>query len=592
MSAGTPAAAGPDALEELLGDPFDPANPAGYRAAVDADDAGSVADAATRALDTWGAGAEFVPASLGGRFTAVDELARRFRPAFRRDAGLGLGYGLTSLMAALPVWTAGTGAQRERLAALLAAGHPVPVAFHELGHGNDLSANALAARPTADGWLLDGTKQVINNADRAGAVLVLARTRADDGPERAHTLLLVEDLDDLPAHGFTRLPRYRTTGLAGCRLAGLRFTGCPVPRSATVGTVGHGVPTALAAFQVSRCVTAAASTSLLEAALDAVLRFAGGRELYGRTVADLPHARSLLAGAYADLHLAQATATTAARALHLHPAGGARIAAAAKYLVPLLVEDALNDLAVVLGARGYLREGEYAIVGKHLRDAAGVSIGHAGGTSCALTVLGQLPGLRPAAEPPDPDLFSGRPLPELDLSRLRLTGPRADPLLAVLADPTGPAGAAGDPAPRTRELLAGLTAAARTIGARAAALPAARRGVEADHRALALADEYARLVAAASCLGRYAAGRADGSPGGLPPGWLDAVLRRVVRRRGRHGDPGSATSDSALLTHAAARTAAGLSLDLDPDRVVRHRPHPPRRPHPSRVLTPTAGGTP
>jgi alkylation response protein AidB-like acyl-CoA dehydrogenase len=558
---------GPGALERLLGDPFDAANPAGYAAVLAADDAGTVPVHATAVLDEWGAGAEFVPVSLGGRFGSVDELVRRLRPVFRRDAGLGLGYGLTSLMAALPVYSAGSEAQRDRLARLLLRGRPVSIAFHELGHGNDISANELAARRSGDGWLVTGEKHVINNAQHAPAALVLARTAAGARTEQAHTLLFLDDLDGLPPERFRRLPRFRTAGLAGCRLAGLRFEDCPVPAGAAVGRVGMGVPITLTAFQVSRCATAGMSTSLLEAALDAVLRFARERRLYGRAVLDLPHARSLLAGAYADLHLAQAMATTAARALHLHPEGSARYAAAAKYLVPLVVEAALTDLAVVLGARGYLREGEYAVVGKHLRDAAGISIGHAGGVSCALTVLGQLPGLRPARAAASTESFTGTPLPELDLSALRLLGSRADPLLRTTIDVATAEAAAPRHDTETRARLRSLAAAAAAIGGDAAALPPAARGVRADRRALDLADRYTRLVAAAGCLGRYAAA-APGDEAGSRE-WLAAVLRRLAPRRGRSVRPGPPADEAALLERATARTALGLSLDLEPDPVSR-----------------------
>jgi alkylation response protein AidB-like acyl-CoA dehydrogenase len=555
-------------LEQRLGDPFDTANPAGYAAVLAADDAGCVPAHAMAVLDGWGAGAEFVPVSLGGRFGSVDGLVRRLRPVFRRDAGLGLGYGLTSLMAALPVYAAGSATQRDRVARLLLDGRPVAVAYHELEHGNDISANALAARPAADGgWLVTGEKHVVNNARRAPAALVLARTAAGDRPEQAHTLLFLDDLDGLPAERFGRLPRFRTSGLAGCHLAGLRFADCPVPADAAVGRVGMGVPVTLAAFQVSRCVTAGVATSPLEAALDAVLRFARERRLYGRAVADLPHARSLLAGAYADLHLAQATASTAARALHLHPEGGARYAAAAKYLVPIIVESALTDLAVVLGARSYLREGDYAIVGKHLRDAPGVSIGHAGGVSCALTVLGQLPGLRPAPAGASAATFTGTPLPELDLSRLRMMGSRADPMLATVLDVATAEAATDRHDAGTRDRLRWLAAAAAAIGGDAAALPPAGRGVGADRRALDLADRYARLLAAAACLGRYAAA-APGDEAGSRE-WLAAVLRRLAPRRGRSVRPGPAADETALLERAAARTALGLSLDLEPDPVSR-----------------------
>jgi alkylation response protein AidB-like acyl-CoA dehydrogenase len=522
-------------LETLFGDQDDPANPLGHEALAAADDRGEALPAAEALLDSWGMNAEFVPVALGGRLHAVDELVRRLRPVFRRDAGLGLGHGLTSLMAALPVWAAGSPAQRAALAGRLLVGEKVSVAFHELAHGNDLTANALRADPAAGGYRLRGAKQVVNNAGRASAAVVFART--GDRPGREHSLLLVDDLD---APAVRRLPRFRTSGLAGSRLAGFAFDDHPVAADRLVGEEGAGAATALRAFQVSRVVTAGAGTSLLEESLAAVLRFAHERRLYGRPVAAIPHARSLLAGAYADLHLAQALTRAAARALHVEPRVAGRWAAAAKYLAPTLVEDAIGDLAVVLGARSYLREGPYAVVARHLRDIAGLSIGHAGGVSCLLTVLPELPGLAPDRLP-DPRLLTDAPLPALDLGALRLHGGRADPLLALLLASDAPAAAP-------------LRAAATRLLADAAALPAAERGVTAGHRALALADRYAWCLAAASCLDL---------PGAGP------LLARAGHRAGLSGPPRDSAADTALLAELDARTAAGLSLDLHPDPVAR-----------------------
>ena len=363
-----------------------------------------------------------------------------------------------------------------------------------------------------------------------------------------------------------RLPRYRTSGLVGSVLAGLEFDAHPVPADALVGDEGAGAATALRAFQVSRVVTAGAGTSLLEESLATVVRFARERRLYGRTVHDLPHARSLLAGAFLDLHVAQALTRTAARALHLAPRSAGRWAAATKYLVPRLAEDALGDLAVVLGARSYLREGPYAVVGKHLRDIAGLSIGHAGGVSCQLTVLPELPGLAPQ-QPAGPALFDGSVPAPLDLGQLRLRGGREDGLLALLLAGDEPAAAAL------------RTAARRTLDT-AAALPASERGLTAGHRALALTDTYAWCLAAASCLGVHAASRgaAPGSPAvEVPPGerllgtelWRDAVLHRIARRAGIDRTPSDPVVDTDLLEEVAGRTATGHSLDLHPDPVAR-----------------------
>lgn len=556
---GYPVTETPESLEWLLEDPYQETNPTGHHAILAADEHGVPLATGEAVLDTWPANAEYVPPALGGRFEAVDTLVRRLRPVFRRDAGLGLGHGLTSLMAALNVWLAGTAEQRSRTAALLLSGGRISVAYHELSHGNDLSRNALQAVPGPDGYTLNGTKDVINNAGRAQAAVVFARTAATGAPAggRDHSLLLLEDLDALPPTVFRRLPRFRTSGLAGCMLGGFGFSGCPVGYDSLLGAEGEGSAIALKSFQVSRCVTAGVGASLLDGALFGVYRFARERVLYGRPVAAIPHARRLLAGAYADLHIAQALARAGARALHLHPATAGRYAAAVKYLVPRLVEDALSDLTVLLGARSYLREGRYAFVGKHLRDIAGLSIGHAGGVSCQLTVLPELPGLDLTRESAGPALFDDSTLPPLSLAALRLRGGRADPLLATLP-------AALDHCGGDRELKGladGLRAELTAVLRAAAELPMTERTVTASARSLALTERYAWLLAAAACCGAHqAAGR---------PLWLRAMLERIGQRSGRLPESPVAEPAAVLFAELESRAEAGVSFDLDPEPVAR-----------------------
>jgi hypothetical protein len=334
-----------------------------------------------------------------------------------------------------------------------------------------------------------------------------------------------------------------------------------VPADALLGEEGAGTAVALRSFQVSRTVTAGAGTAMLEGALYALHRFTRERRLYGRPVAALPHARSLLAGAWTDLQIAQSFARAAARCLHLHPGAAGRYAAAVKYLVPRLVEDALGDLAVLLGARSYLREGPYAVVGKHLRDIAGLGIGHAGGVSCQLTVLPELPGLDVQSAPAGTGVFDDSALPALDPAALRLRGTRADPLLATLPDSV--AALAHDAG--LHALGRGLLAELDGLRAAADALPPAERGVTAGHRSLHLTERYAWLLAAAAALGSLRHGHAARAP----EAWALAVLTRVAQRSGRLPLPDTAATDEAVVGEITRRAAAGLSLDLDPEPVAR-----------------------
>jgi alkylation response protein AidB-like acyl-CoA dehydrogenase len=552
-------------LESVFGDPFDHANPVGHDAVLAADERSEPLVAGEQALDAWQANAEFVPAELGGRLTTVDALVRRLRPVFRRDAALGLGYGVTSLMAALNVWSGGTDAQRKQLADTLLDGQRVCVAYHELAHGNDVTANEMRAVRRGMSLVLDGRKEVINNAGRADHAVVFARTDERAGG-RSHSLLLV-DLSELPADRWRRLPRYRTMGLRGCHLGGLEFHGCPAPESALVGDVGAGADIALRSFQVSRCVTAGLGVGVLDAALFTVLRFARGRRLYGRTVAQIPHARSTLAGAFTDLLIADSLSTVAARSIHLLPANGAVYAAATKYLVPLLLEQAMDELAVILGARFYLREGDQAIFGKHFRDLPALSIGHAGGVSCQLTMLPQLPqlarSLDRAAQAPTALFDDSAELPKLALDALRLRSGPTDPVLAGLPDlltALRRADRTEDTAALAAELLAELAELRYDI----AATTPHDLGVLAPPAALALTERYATLLAAAACLGTWRHRRRSGDTA-----WIRLALHRLLAR----SRPGvlvqPAELDEALFTELTERAAHGQDFCLDAGRVHR-----------------------
>ncbi|MFF2370995.1 acyl-CoA dehydrogenase [Agromyces sp. NPDC058110] len=517
-----PAAAPVEELDELFGDPRHP-GPFDYASIVADDDARRLSTTAEALLDEWGAAAEFVPASLGGRWVSTEDLVRRWRPIFRRDPALGLGYGLTTLMAALNVWVAGDAAQRREIAGRLLRGERIAVGFHELDHGNDLLANECAARRDADGgWVVTGTKQVINNIDRAESVLVMARTSPEPGA-RSHSLLLWhKDAATRPLVDTGR--RVLTAGMRGCRIGVAEFDGLPLPESAVVGAAGTAAQTALTAFQVSRAVIPSLAVATVDATLDLAVRYGGERTLYGGAVLDLPHARALLAGAMADLWLADALSAVVVRALHLAPEECLVLSAVSKYLVPMLLQSAMQDLSVLFGSTFYARVAPYDVVEKFVRDLAVVPIGHAGSTACLLTILPNLPAWvrrsrRTTAT--DPALFRlGEPLEELDLSRLSLGAGSSDPLGAALTDPA----VLGALDERSAASVGRLAAGLDRLRAEIADVEPAMLGADAPPGAFALAHRLALLLAG----GAWAGVSAAASPGSLPH---DPIVRAAVLDR-------------------------------------------------------------
>ncbi|MCY0947063.1 acyl-CoA dehydrogenase [Streptomyces antarcticus] len=509
----------------------------------------------------------------------ADDLARLMRSVFRRDATLGVGHGMSNFVAALPVWASGTPGQQRRAARILLADGRIAAGFTELAHGNDLAGVSLRAVPGADGLVLDGGKQLISNIARAEAAVLFART--DDRPgSRSHSHLLV-DLTGLPPGRVARDRAFATSGVRGLGLGGIELRGCPVPVDSVLGDPGDALETALRAFQVSRTVLPGVALGITDTQLRTVIGFTRERRLHGRPVEALPHARATLVGAFTDLLACDALATAGARALHLLPQQTSVLSAAVKYLVPKVLHDVSYRLSVLLGARGYLREGPYAVFQKTVRDLPAVSLGHAGTGVCQSSLVPQLPRLAerswlPALERPERGgllaadesltevLSLNRPLPALDFARLDVSARGRDSLITVLPAVHYELGRSpGD----ERELVALtglLVGELRQLVLSALALPPRDRTLAAGRRGFALADRYALVLAAAACLGvwRVARDALDGQGLVGDPAWAIGALHRLATRLGLRPAPLSEGVTARLHDELVLRHDRRITLDL------------------------------
>ncbi|MCQ4084290.1 acyl-CoA/acyl-ACP dehydrogenase [Streptomyces sp. RB6PN25] len=574
--------AGPDApearvaaLEALFGDPGDPDNPFGEAAVLAADERAELIPEAEAALARFGLNQEFIPLELGGRLDRIDTLARVLRPVFRRDASLGLGYGVTSFLAAVAVWVAGTPQQRRWTADLLLSGGRLAIAYHELAHGNDFVRNEFAAVPQQDdgngggtaGFRLDGRKEVINNATRAEAMVLFSRTSPAPG-SRSHSVLLI-DKSRLPRDRFSHLPRYETTGVRGCPIGGFDFRDCPVPADALVGAAGQGVELALRSFQITRSAVPGMVLGGGDTALRTVVGFAVERQLYGRSVFDIPHVRATVAGAFVDLLICDSLALVGTRAVHLLPEQTSVYAAVVKYLVPKLLQEATYDLSIVLGANFYVRDGAYGVFQKHVRDLPMTSLGHAGTAACQATIIPQLPRLARNSwlsggeEPPQALFRIHDDLPPLDTGRLTLAA-SDDGLAASLVATTAwlDSYGSGDPVGTLREMARALVDELRALRERCLDMRPQDRTALASPEAYALADRYALVLAGAACLGVWRAQRHD-EPGFIAgPVWTTAALARICKRLGLPVPERAAEETAGLLPEVLERFHDRRSYDL------------------------------
>ncbi|MGW0608715.1 acyl-CoA dehydrogenase [Streptomyces sp. NPDC002640] len=554
-----------DRLEALLGDPYDPANPHGLGALFAADGRRTPPAATEELLAGTGLAAEFVPAEEGGLLTRADLLARALRPVFRRDVALGFGHGITSLFASGAVWAAGNPGQRRALADVLLGGGRAAILHHELAHANAILRDEFTARPAEDGGhRLHGRKEVIINASRADAQVVYARTDPARGP-RSHSVFLLDPAEAGPG-AVRHLARMETTGMRGALFSGLEFTGRYVPGDALVGGVGDGVTLALRTFQVNRSLIC----GVVVAAADTVLRSAVRAATTGRTGPPARRWHKALTGVFADLLACDSMATVALRALGLLPDRAHVLAAAVKYAVPDLLRENLEELATVLGGRGYRHESpEYGALGKLVRDLPVAGLGHAGTASCQAVIVPQLPWLAEHAwfveEEPPPELFRGGPrLPPLDYTTLGIAG-GGDFMAASLAATTDRLAAArgvGGRIAALARLAEAFTAELRALRDTCRALPPAGTA-GADTAALCvLSDRYSLIVGAAAVLGTWEA--QDGTdPFLADAAWAVLALSRIGTRLGIPVPDVPDDCTRQVLDELIRRYRSGHSFDLD-----------------------------
>ncbi|WP_251071815.1 acyl-CoA dehydrogenase [Streptomyces sp. ISL-43] len=551
-------------LEHEFGDLEDPGNPLGAEQFLAADDRGRLLPAAERLLDRFGLNAEFVPRELGGRLDRLDALSRVLRAVFRRDAALGLGYGLTSYMASVVVWADGTQDQRRDTAELLLGGGRMACAYPEPPQGNDFLANRLTARPDGGGFLLSGRKEALNSAASAQSLVLFAHT---PGAARGElSAFLMPGPDSPGGANLGLLPRRRTVGIRGCVVQGLEFDGHHLDRELLIGAPGAGAQLAERAFPLTRSTGLSMALGCADTALRTTTAFARSHRSRSRASLHTARTRTALVDAFTDLLISDCVSLVTTRSVHLLPAESRLLGAVAKYQLPTVLNEAVYDLSIVLGAESYARSGSYGTFQKTARDLPMIGLGSAGTASSRAVIVAHLLRLGEVAvsaddEAPAP-LF--RPF-DADLPDYRHEGPlppaRGDSLLAsLLRSARHAAAAGGELGAALAESTAVLTEQLRVLLASCAELAGQPRGHPVSPRAYAMADRYALIVAGAACLGVWR--HQDGSGFLADPAWAAMALTRIAGRLDKTAAKILPLGEEHLLAELLHRFDDARSYDL------------------------------
>ena len=250
---------------------------------------------------------------------------------------------------------------RKRFLPSLASGEMLGAyAITESEAGSDVSAMRLSAVRKGNEYILNGAKIFISTGDRAGAIIVFARTDPADRTKGISAFVV-----EPGSPGFSIGKIEKKMGLRASTTVEIVFEDCRVNADNLLGTEGMGMKIALAGLDGGRIGIAAQAVGIAQAALDEGVRFSRERKQFNTRIVDFQSTRWKIAD--------MATAVEAARLLtyraaKLRDAGEScsKEAAMAKLFASRTANTVVYDALQMHGGVGYTEE---FLIERLFRDA-------------------------------------------------------------------------------------------------------------------------------------------------------------------------------------------------------------------------------
>jgi alkylation response protein AidB-like acyl-CoA dehydrogenase len=280
----------------------------------------------------------------------------------------------------------GSPSQKENFLVPLAQGKYLGAfAITETGAGSDMAA--ITTRATQSGhpgnnWILNGQKNFITNADRAGLVVVSVVTENSGRARERLSLMLVPS----GSPGFTIGSKYDKLGMRGVSTVEIFFDDCHIPQENLLGTRGNGYCQALQAIDRGRVSIAALSVGIARACLESSLSYSRRREQFGQTLSKFQAIRFKLADMATQCELARLMTYKAAWLVD-NNMPHRKEAAMAKVFASEIAMQAANQAIQIHGGAAYTTEHPEE---RYLRDAKLMEIAEGTSEILRITIAKQL----------------------------------------------------------------------------------------------------------------------------------------------------------------------------------------------------------
>jgi alkylation response protein AidB-like acyl-CoA dehydrogenase len=277
-----------------------------------------------------------------------------------------------------PIILFGTEEQKKKYLPGLASGERLAtVAVTEPGGGSDPACSRTAYYRDGDDYVINGRKCFITNSHIADTITVMAKDGESDDPRAFSAFIVEKDME-----GFRPTHEEHKVGMRGCNTGELAFEGCRVPQENLLGPEGKGMRVAMAAIgMVGRGGMVGCALGLHTACMEASLKFASERILYGKPISNLQMIQNKLAEMKIDLEAGRLLGYRAA-AMQDQGQQASNEFAVAKYFTTEAAQKAAKAAVDIHGGYGCMEE---FAVSRYYRDAA--VLGPSAGTSDIMKVI-------------------------------------------------------------------------------------------------------------------------------------------------------------------------------------------------------------
>jgi butyryl-CoA dehydrogenase len=307
-----------------------------------------------------------VPGEWGGAGLDYISYAVAIEAIASASAVLAVIAAVNNSLVAEPIAEFGTDSQKQTWLRRLATGESLGAfALSEEHAGSDAANQQSIARLDERGYVINGRKVWVANADAADLVIVFAATQPGIRGRGVSAFLVPMD-----TQGIVRSGVQDSLGVRGLGCMDLELRGVRVDADALLGNPGDGFRIAMWALDGGRVAIAAQALGVGQAALEAALNHAKSREAFGQPIGNYQAIQWMLAD--------MATELDAARMLTLKAADSRQRrdrptldASMAKLFASETAHRAADKAMQILASQGYRRG---SIVERLFRDVRATEI--------------------------------------------------------------------------------------------------------------------------------------------------------------------------------------------------------------------------